>query len=164
MIGMGFVSESVTKPIPIIAAQERHSTDLESWSVVGPVLTERPHEGPNVFEFAGNYWMIVDEWRGQGVFRSTDLQHWERNGVILDRPGRRTDDGTIGLHADVTVNKDRAMIFYFTHLDRNGKDPQPTLALRRSSLQVAELHVSDGVLTCDRDADPATPLPIDGPS
>ncbi|WP_223192737.1 hypothetical protein [Paenibacillus sedimenti] len=37
----------------------------------------------------GYNWMITDEWRGQGVYRSDDLQTWERNGIILDQPGRR---------------------------------------------------------------------------
>lgn len=134
------------------------SPDLYTWRVTGPVLTERPHEGPNVFAFAGRYWLIVDEWRGQGVFVSTDLTTWQRNGLILDRSGKRTDDAGVGLHADVVVEGDRAFIFYFTHPERTGKQEQPTQALRRSSVQVAELVVRDGVLTCDRDAEPATLL------
>ncbi|WP_208403605.1 hypothetical protein [Paenibacillus sp. BK720] len=37
------------------------------------------------------------------VLRSDDLTTWERNDIILDQPGKRSDDGTIGLHADVVV-------------------------------------------------------------
>ena len=39
-------------------------------------------------------------------------------GLILDTPGTRPDDATIGLHADVVVQDDTAYIFYFTHPDR----------------------------------------------
>ncbi|MFD1956257.1 glycosyl hydrolase [Paenibacillus thailandensis] len=132
------------------------SPDLYNWTVTGPVITERPHEGPNVFRFKGCYWMLVDEWRGQGVYRSDDLDRWERNGIILDKPGVREDDGTIGLHADVHVQGDEAYIFYFTHpgrrpeLEREGR--ASGYELRRSSLQAAKLDVKDGVLVCDRDA------------
>ena len=128
------------------------SDDLYHWRVRGPVITERPHEGPNVFRFKGWYWMVVDEWRGQGVYRSSDLETWERNGLILDKPGVREDDGTVGLHADVVVQGDEAYIFYFTHPDRReGWEKQPQCyAFRRSSIQVARLDVKDGKLVCDR--------------
>jgi len=128
------------------------STNLYDWQVVGPVLTHRNHEGPNVFRFKGFYWMIVDEWRGQGVFRSNDLEHWERNGLILNKPGSRTDDGTIGLHADVVVQDEEAYIFYFTHPERKEHgEPVNSYATRRSSIQAARLDVVDGILVCDRD-------------
>ncbi|MFX3633850.1 MAG: family 43 glycosylhydrolase [Candidatus Pristimantibacillus sp.] len=130
------------------------SEDLYSWQVTGPVITGKAHEGPNVFQFKGAYWMIVDEWRGQGVYRSDDLASWERNGLILDQPGAREDDGTIGLHADVVVQDDQAYIFYFTHPDRRGalnQENEQSYAMRRSSLQVAKLDVKDGILVCDRD-------------
>jgi sucrose-6-phosphate hydrolase SacC (GH32 family) len=128
------------------------SANLYDWEVVGPILTHRAHEGPNVFRLKGYYWMIIDEWRGQGVYRSDDLEHWERNGLILDKPGSREDDGTIGLHADVVVQDDEAYIFYFTHPERKGDweriKPYP---MQRSSIQAARLDVIDGVLVCDRD-------------
>jgi hypothetical protein len=130
------------------------SEDLFEWRVVGPVLTERPHEGPNVFRFGGHYWMLVDEWRGQGVFRSGDLERWERNGLILDQPGSRADDGGVGLHADVLVNGDDAYVFYFTHPGRLGNDTgnsENSYKTRRSSIQVARLRVVEGNLVCDRD-------------
>ncbi|HUC93704.1 MAG TPA: glycosyl hydrolase [Paenibacillus sp.] len=131
------------------------SGNLYDWRVIGPVITERAHEGPNVFHFKGCYWMIVDEWRGQGVYRSDDLDRWERNGLILDRPGTRPDDGKIGLHADVVVQGDDAYIFYFTHPERNEEEGQigrhQTYATRRSSIQVARLDVVDGRLVCNRD-------------
>ncbi|WP_339234093.1 glycosyl hydrolase [Paenibacillus sp. FSL R5-0517] len=130
------------------------SSDLYEWEVIGPVLNHRPHEGPNVFKFRDYYWMIVDEWSGQGVFRSSNLEHWESNGLILDKPGIRQDDGTIGLHADVVVQGEHAYIFYFTHPDRTGNfDADKTYAARRSSIQVARLDVIDGHLVCNRDED-----------
>ncbi|MFH5184406.1 hypothetical protein ACHHV8_18145 [Paenibacillus sp. TAB 01] len=69
------------------------SHDLYQWHVVGPIITDGAHEGPNVFYFKGCYWMIIDEWRGQGVYRSEDGERWERNGLILNEPGTRRDDG-----------------------------------------------------------------------
>lgn len=129
------------------------SPDLYDWRVVGPVITHRPHEGPNVFAFRGSYWMIVDEWRGQGVFRSDDLTPWEPAGLILDRPGRRPDDATVGLHADVVVRGDRAYVFYFTHPGRVEGVEEDSYETRRSSIQVAELDVVDGRLVCDRNRD-----------
>jgi hypothetical protein len=131
------------------------SSDLYKWKAIGPIITGRPHEGPNVFHYKGAYWMIVDEWRGQGVYQSGDLEHWERNGLILDKPGIREDDRVIGLHADVVVQGDEAFIFYFTHPERREADghnePERTYRERRTSIQVAKLDVRDGVLDCDRD-------------
>jgi hypothetical protein len=127
------------------------SDDLYSWRPIGAAVAHRPHEGPNVFALGGHYWMIVDEWRGQGVLRSSDLEHWEHQGLILDTPGSRPDDGTIGLHADVVVQDDTGYVFYFTHPDRGEAGDDGTYASRRSSIQVASMRVVDGILRCDRD-------------
>lgn len=136
----------------VSATYAADSSDLDVWDVTGPVLTHRSHEGPNVFTLGGWHWLIVDEWRGQGVFRSSDLASWTPNGLILDRPGSRRDDAAFGLHADVVVTgEDDAYIFYFTHPGRDGRLPERTYAERRTSIQVARLHVEDGVLICDRD-------------
>lgn len=129
------------------------SIDLYHWDPIGLAVGHRPHEGPNVFELGGYYWMLVDEWQGQGVLRSDDLDTWEHRGLILDKPGSRPDDGTFGLHADVVVRGDTAYVFYFTHPGRMGAvtDDDGTYATRRSSLQVAAARVVDGTLRCDRD-------------
>ncbi|NUP24780.1 MAG: glycosyl hydrolase [Streptomyces sp.] len=127
------------------------SPDLYSWKTVGLAVGHRPHEGPNVFELGGHYWMLVDEWRGQGVLRSDDLTTWEHQGLILDQPGSRPDDATIGLHADVIVQGDTAYVFYFTHPGRTETDDDGTHTTRRSSLQIAAARVVDGMLRCDRD-------------
>jgi MOSC domain-containing protein YiiM len=132
------------------------SDNLYDWRVTGPVITDCAHEGPNVFAWRGAYWMIIDHWRGQGVYRSNDLEHWERQADILNTPGTRRDDGQIARHADVVVNGERAFVIYFTHPQRaTGEDyafdaVQP-LSAKRSSIQIAELELVDGVLRCDRD-------------
>ncbi|MFJ2543527.1 hypothetical protein [Microbacterium sp. NPDC087589] len=64
------------------------SPDLAGWSLDGVAIGGRPHEGPTVFELGGFWWLIVDEWRGMGVYRSDDGTDWKRQGeedaVILD--------------------------------------------------------------------------------
>lgn len=134
------------------------SPDMRSWSVRGPVITDCPHEGPNVFAWKGTYWLIADMWAGQAVYKSEDLTAWHRIGLILDVPGTRPDDGWYGHHVDVLVNGDRAFVFYFTHPGRGPRDgtgPETTerYEWKRSSLQVAELGVRDGTLVCDRNTD-----------
>lgn len=134
------------------------SDDLSTWRVTGPVITDRPHEGPNVFYWQGKYWMITDTWAGLGVYSSTDAEHWTmQKENILATPGKRPDDGAVGSHADVLVQGDDAYIFYFTHPQINQNIPETVpgvtpYAKRRSSLQVAKLQVVDGKLVCDRDA------------
>jgi hypothetical protein len=128
------------------------SADLHTWTVQGRAFEGRPHEGPNVFALGGTYWMLVDEWRGQRVLRSDDLVRWERQGLLLDQPGRRPDDNSVGLHADVVIDGDQASIFYFTHpgRDSRGLADQMQHAGRRTSIQVARLRTEDGTLRCDR--------------
>jgi hypothetical protein len=131
------------------------SDDLDDWGPSVPAITGRGHEGPNVFELGGWFWMIVDEWRGLAVHRSPDLDHWQRQGLILDRPGIRTYDQGIGRHADVVVGRDAdgaeiGWIFYFTdRLDRAYSDDDRP---HHTDIQVAELRLVEGRLECDRDA------------
>ncbi|MBE1584458.1 hypothetical protein ACFPOI_30755 [Nonomuraea angiospora] len=131
------------------------SADLHHWQVRGPAVTISAHEGPNVFTLGDRHWMIVDEWRGQRVLVSDDLDAWEPRDLILDRPGTRPDDDGFGHHADVVVTgEEEAVIFYFTHPGGG----------RRSSVQAARLRVRDGELTCDRDEPLTGPLlPVEGP-
>lgn len=132
-----------------------YSDDLYHWIPGGPEITDCPHEGPNVFWFKDSYWMLTDPWEGIGVYKSEDACHWSRCANILDIPGLREDDQTIGAHADVLVHKNRAYIFYFTHpevsrKDRNDPDFKWEYRHRRSSLQVAELALEHSGLVCDR--------------
>ncbi len=132
------------------------SADLYHWDVIGPVITDCAHEGPNVFQFGGCYWMITDPWSGIGVYRSSDCERWERRQTILAGKGIRPDDGNRADHADVLVQGKRAYIFYFTHpfpLSKQYRfDEVIPYDERRTSLQVAELQVVGGELICDRDA------------
>lgn len=134
------------------------SPDLSTWTDHGKCtgVGEHPGEGPFVFAWHGHYWMLVDLWRGLGVYRSDDLEHWTAQpDNLLAQPGRGPDDGVIGGHPGVVVNGDRAFLFYFTH---PGRTPEAlrakldTTEQRRSSIQVVELRERAGVLSCDRDA------------
>lgn len=137
------------------------SPDLVSWSPPVQVIGGTPHEGPNVFRLGDFYWMITDEWRGQGVYRSPDLIRWERSGLILDTPGTRSLDHGFGHHADVVVGTDVegrevGWIFYFTH--RTSGSPDAVADPRRlTDVHVAVLRADGDRLSCDRD----TPVALD---
>jgi hypothetical protein len=134
------------------------SPDLATWTDRGKCsgVGERPGEGPFVFRWRGAYWMLVDLWKGLGVYRSDDLEHWTaQSDNLLGVPGTGADDGVNGGHPGVVVRGDRAYVFYFTHPGRAGTikpEDKDSLELRRSSIQVVELIERDGVLTCDRNA------------
>jgi hypothetical protein len=127
------------------------SDDLYRWRVRGMAVGGRAHEGPNVFTLGGRHWMIVDEWQGQRVLCSADLDHWEPQGLLLDIPGNGDDDGAPGQHADVVVRGDDALVFYFTHPGRRPGVAGDTYDTRRSSIHVARLTVDGATLACDRD-------------
>ncbi len=135
-----------------------------------PYWPRRAIEGPNVFELGGWYWMVVDEWRGLGVFRSSTAVDWVRQGLILDRPGADPLDRQIGRHADVVPNGDEAALFYFTHPDWSAAHTAEarTASDRRTTIHWARLTVEDGQLVCRRDETPAPlqrdrlPLPAAG--
>lgn len=132
------------------------SDDLYRWQMVGPVLTDFAHEGPNVFYWRDAYWMVVDAWRGQGVYRSPDAERWTYQGTILTDPGTRPDDSDMARHGDVLVQGEEAYFFYFTHPGRGsrpGRDDQETAPYehKRSSLQVAKFEIDGaGTLICRR--------------
>ena len=129
------------------------SPDLYQWTDSGKkVVGDRGGEGPCVFQWKGRYVMLVDNWKGLGVYFSDDLENWKRQeNNILEIPGTGKDDRVIGGHPDVVVSNGKAYVFYFTHPGRipenKGKDNYET---RRSSIQVAELEMTDGQITCDR--------------
>lgn len=131
------------------------SRDLTEWKPVkDPGVSKLYGEGPKAFQFKGSYWLIKDPNSGLDVYRSTDLENWTYQGKILEKPGKRNDDGTIGKHCDVVVCGERAFIIYFTHPDTQdfpGKNGILPYAARRSSIQAAELEVRHGRLICDRD-------------
>jgi hypothetical protein len=129
------------------------SPDLFHWQDRGKTIGDRSGEGPVVFHWKEHYWMLVDNWRGLGAYRSDDLLHWQRQeSNLLEQPGHGPDDQVKGGHPDVVVSGDRAFVFYFTHPGRVGADVRKNgYEQRRSSLQVVELNYENGVLTCDRD-------------
>lgn len=128
------------------------SPDLYHWEYRGIAAGDCCQEGPNVFAFGGKYWLIADVWNGLGVYVSDDLEHFTRQSEnILREPGTRKDDTVKGAHADVFVVGERAFIIYFTH-------PDPAYH-PRSAVQMAELKVIDGKLTCDRNAEFDTDWP-----
>jgi Glycosyl hydrolases family 43 len=129
------------------------STDLTEWKPKGPAITDRASEGPKVFRWKNQYWMITDAWKGLGVYHSNDLTHWiVQADNILEAPGHIATDRTKGDHCDVVVSGERAFIFYFTRQGGVDLDKSLSYSERHTVLQVAELHESDGALTVDRDA------------
>jgi len=135
------------------------SADLKNWETSkAPAIGGKAHEGPKVFRFRNYYWMLTDEWQGMRIYRSTDLEKWEKQGLILDKPGNREDDKPSGAHGDVVVVSDKAYVFYFTHPGRNNHhtikpDPDGQLFYKnhRTTIQVAPLEFIDGTLQANRD-------------
>jgi hypothetical protein len=127
------------------------SRDLQTWEQKGKAVGERG-EGPKIFRWKGQYWMLIDTWNGMTFYHSTDLTNWTKQQErILELPGKGAEDQSIGGHADVVVNGDRAFVFYFTHPGRISKPFPDSPETRRSLIQVAELRYANGVITTDRD-------------
>lgn len=131
------------------------SHDLYNWEVVGPEITDVPHEGPNVFTFQNRHWMLTDFWNGLGVYETSDFKNWTRRADILQEPGTRTDDGQIGHHADVVVNsKGEAYVFYFVHPEFDPvtfpKGQQTTYKENRTVIQVGKLELQGDNLVINR--------------
>ena len=128
------------------------SPDLYHWTDRGVALPGSRGEGPKPFRWKDKYWLIIDAWNGLAVYRSDDCLHWtEQTGRLVQTPGSIATDRTKGDHADVVVSGDRAYLFYFTHqagADAEGEEPGWN---KRTVLQVAEIGLRDGSLTCDRD-------------
>ncbi|TFB67522.1 glycosyl hydrolase [Cryobacterium sp. Hz9] len=138
------------------------SADLADWQVQGVAISGRAHEGPNVFSLGGWCWMIVDEWRGMAVYRSTDARTWARQGspdaVLLGEPGTRRTDATFGRQGDVIVDDGLAVLYYFTHPGWDGSELGTGVgaAARVSAIQAVILRLVEDYLACDRN----DPTPI----
>jgi hypothetical protein len=129
------------------------SKDLYSWTDKGKAIDTRG-EGPKVFYWQKQYFMIVDAWKGMEIFSGNDLMNWKKQATrILENTGKGKDDQAIGGHCDIVVNKDRAYVFYFTHPGRSKANPAPRGSFddKRSVIQLAELKYVNGEITCDRD-------------
>ncbi len=129
------------------------SPDLYSWTDKGKANMSTRGEGPKAFVWHGQYWMVVDAWRGLLVYRSPDALNWTlQEELLLDVPGTGLDDGVIGGHPDVVVNQGKVYLFYFTHPGRRPGAPAGQTEQRRSSIQVVELRYENGRVLCNRDA------------
>lgn len=127
------------------------STDMKSWTDKGKVVGDKPGEGPKIFRWQGKYWMIVDQWKGLGVYRSDDAENWTAQAEnLLSGAGTGADDEVQGQHPDVVVSENRAYLFYFTHPGRRENAPKNFAEQRRSSIQVVELKLKDSWLSVDR--------------
>ena len=141
------------------------STNLYDWTLGGCVLPGEPdgapHEGPNVFQLGGHWWLIVDEWHGQAVYRSEDAQNWLRQGVVGDQPGAAADDRRYLRHADVVVVGNYAVLYYFTHPDwdeASQTEGPPDVAARKTAVHQGLLRVVNGKLSFERDVAVGVPV------
>jgi hypothetical protein len=131
------------------------SQDLFHWEDKGKVAMsgQQAGEGPQVFLWDKWYWMVVDVWDGLAIYRSEDAANWTRQeSNLLQKPGTGKDDAVKGQHPYVLVLGDKAYIYYFTHPGRLPGNEGDGYEQRRSSIQIAELKLNDGILFCDRDA------------
>lgn len=128
------------------------SPDLKTWVDKGLAFKSRG-EGPKGFRWHNKFWVVIDEWKGLGVFRSDDLIHWDKQPTnLVAIPGQGEDDQVMGGHPDVVISGERGFLFYFTHPGRRGPEARKDgYEQRRSSIQTVELHEQDGWLTCNRD-------------
>jgi len=131
------------------------SPDLYQWTDKGKINcnTKQRGEGPKVFSWKNKYFMIIDEWKGLGVYSSDDLLNWiHQSDRILNIPGTGNQDKVIGQHPDIVVDDDKAYIFYFVHPGRVSPELKTNpYDLARSLIQVAELEYVDGKIICNRD-------------
>ncbi|MGJ0390947.1 family 43 glycosylhydrolase [Microbacterium sp. CGR1] len=121
------------------------SPDLGEWRLDGVAIGGRPHEGPTVFDLGGFWWMIVDEWRGMGVYRSDDGIRWTRQGgedavILADAPGG--GHGNHGAH----VRHGDELWFYFFASAESGPAHTATGEQRRAAVYRLGLEVEAGNL------------------
>lgn len=126
------------------------SENLYDWNVLGEEVGDCAQEGPNVFEFGGYCWMVSDYWNGLAIYRSKDFKNWHRCHDILQESGKRPLDAGLGHHADIIVRQDRAYIFYFCHFSTEKNAELSERKADKAAVQVAELFIKDGELSCDR--------------
>jgi len=139
---------------PYSSISMTESKDLFNWSAPKEVIKING-EGPAVFQWRDQYWMLVDTWNGQTVFRSNDADKWEKQDgspLLPDGEGTGPDDIPNALHANVVISDQRAYLYYFTHPGRVGEGKKKdTYEQRRTSIQVAELELTrEGHMTADR--------------
>ena len=131
------------------------SRDLFHWSKGQEAIGGVSCEGAKVFRFHDYYWMITDEWHGFRLYRSDDLNTWERHGLLVSEASERPLDRPSGAHGDVVVVGEKAYIIYFTHPNRTTHGAvhmdelgRYSYAERMSVIQCGELLYKDGTLVC----------------
>src|SRR5690606_9511361 len=120
------------------------STDLRDRQLNGVAIGGRPHEGPDVFELGGFWWMIVDEWRGMGVHRSDDGVRWSRQGSSDDVILEAAPNGGQGHHGAHVRDGDDVWFYYFGPAD--AAVHAASGELRRSAVHRVRLLVVGGEL------------------
>ena len=118
-------------------------------------------EAPYIFQWKGKFWLITDPHNGFFVYSSNDAENWKFQGTILKEGGTRYLDNSMARHCSVAVIDDRAFIVY--HVEpwrrydlekKKGKDKIPifkqSLKNRESVLQIAELKIKNGKISCNR--------------
>jgi hypothetical protein len=128
---------------------------LKTWTLRGPA-SQQSAEGPKVFRFANQWWLVADMWKGLLVLRSDDAEHWQQQPArLLEDIGSAPTDRAKGQHPDVQVVDGRAFIFYFVHQSGEPEAKTDDRWHQRTVIQVAELKLQkDGWLTVDRYAPP----------
>jgi hypothetical protein len=139
------------------------SPDLKTWTREATPTVAVGSEGPKAFRFKGSWWMIADQWKGLLVLRSDDAKTWTMQPTrILEEPGTAPTDTAKGQHADVVVtgegDQERAYIYYFVHQGNEPEAKTDPYWNQRTAVQVAELKLTDGVLSVDRNAPVTHPL------
>ena len=137
-------ADSVTK----VAA----SADLNDWRVDATAIGGRAHEGPCAFELGGSWWMIVDEWRGMGVYRSADAVAWVRQGgpdAVILGAGEVPGPG-FGHHGAAVRDGHDVWFYYFGHPRRTSASAADAEAVheRRCAVYRARLAVIGATLVC----------------
>jgi len=141
------------------------SKDLDSWEPKGKCSGDINaaaetrgfdyQEAPYVFFWHNRYWLLTDPHKGLAVYVSHYGREWQLQGCIMAEPGTREHDNTIARHASVAIIDNRAFLFY--HVEPWRPYPSPgaekrTIQQKLSFLQIAELKIEEGRLTCNRNA------------
>lgn len=153
------------------------SKDLLTWQDQGPVAGEvnaagpsrsfGRQDGPCIFSFGGSYWLLTDPQVGLAVYQSADALTWRYQGRILEQPGTGPQDATIARHPTVALAAGRAFLIYHTEPHRLFPAPpleQRAPAQKIACLQIAELRITSGQLTCARDAAVIPPAEVEPPA
>lgn len=146
------------------------SHDLYEWKergftksdVFNPDVTGSDfEEAPYIFNWKDRFWLITDPHQGLFVYSSEDGEDWDFQGTILKEGGIRKLDNNRARHCSVAIVNNRAFIIYHVEPWRQydqerGSNRIPIykqpLKNRRSVLQMAELKLVNGRLSCDRNA------------